>query len=129
MRSDRCRGLTPEGRDEVKERRANSRYDLAVPVEIRFAPNLTAVGSILVKTRNISTHGFYFNIVQEFTVGTEFEFSVTLPIDATGATQAYINGKARAVRIEETGESHPGLWGVGAIIGNYQVSRAEPVKP
>jgi hypothetical protein len=36
-----------------------------------------------------------------------------------------ISGKARAVRVEETGESHPGWWGVGAIIESYQVSRGE----
>ena len=113
----------------MEERRATSRYNLALPVEVRVVPNLTAAGSILVKTRDISTHGFYFNIVQEFTVGTKFEFSIALPIELTGATQAYVSGKARAVRVEETGESHPGSLGVGALIESYQISRAESVKP
>ena len=112
----------------MEERRTTSRYNLALPVEIRLAPNLTTVGSILANTRNISTRGFYFNIAQEFTVGTTFEFSITLPIDITGAVQAYITGKARAVRVEETGESHPGHLGIGALIESYQVSRAESVE-
>jgi hypothetical protein len=113
----------------VEERRATSRYNLALPVEVRLAPDLPAVRSIFVQTRDISTHGFYFNISQEFTVGTKFEFSIALPIELTGATQAYVSGKARAVRVEETGESHPGSLGVGALIESYQISRAESVKP
>jgi hypothetical protein len=91
-------------------------------------PILTAVGSILVETRDISTHGFYFNIAQKFMVGTEFEFSIALPIQITGATQAYVSGKARAVRVEEMAESHKRCSGVGALIESYQISRAESVK-
>jgi PilZ domain len=113
----------------VEERRATSRYNLALPVEIRLAPHLTAVGSIFAKTRDISTHGFYFNIAQEFMLGTKFEFSITLPIEVIGATQAYVSGKARVVRVEEPGESHPDHSGVGALIESYQISRAESVKP
>jgi hypothetical protein len=102
---------------------------LALPLEIRLVPSLTAVGSILVETRDISTHGFYFNVLQKFMVGTEFEFSIALPIEITGATQAYVSGKARAVRIQEIHESHLGQLGVGALIESYQISRAESPKP
>jgi hypothetical protein len=115
--------------DRVEERRASSRYNLALPVEIRLVPLLNAVRSIVVETRDISTHGFYFNIVQKFMVGTNFEFSIALPIEITGATQAYVTGKARAVRVEETGESHSSSLGIGALIESYQISRAESVKP
>jgi hypothetical protein len=113
----------------VEERRASSRYNLALPVEIRVASTLTSVGPILVETRDISTHGFYFNIVQKFVVGTEFEFSIALPIQITGGSPAYVSGNARAVRVEETGESHQRYQGVGALIERYQISRAEFVKP
>jgi hypothetical protein len=107
----------------VEERRAASRYNLVFPVEIRLAPTVTAVGSILVKTRDISSHGFYFNIAQKFTVGTGFEFSIALPIEVRGTSQAYVCGKARAVRVEENGENHLGRLGVGALIVRYQISR------
>jgi PilZ domain len=113
--------------DKVEERRASSRYNLALPVEIRVVSTLTSVGSILVETRDISTHGFYFNIAQKFTSGTEFEFSIALPIEVTGTAQAYVCGKARAVRIEEIGGGHLGQLGVGALIESYQISRAESV--
>ena len=113
----------------MNERRATSRYNLALPVEIRFTPNLAAVGSFFVTTRDLSTHGFYFNIAQEFTVGTQFEFSIVLPIEVIGATQAYVNGKARAVRVEENSGSHPDRSGVGALIESYQIRRGESVKP
>ena len=114
--------------DKGEDRRASSRYNLALPVEIRLMPNLAEVGSILVKTRDISTHGFYFNIVEKLAIGTTFEFSIALPIEITGATQAYVSGKARAVRIEETDPGHPGRVGVGAFIENYQISRRNPEK-
>jgi hypothetical protein len=92
-------------------------------------PNLTAVGTLLVETRNISTNGFYFNIAQQFTAGTQFEFSIALPIEITGAIRASISGNARAVRVKETGESLPGHLGIGALIENYRINRAESVKP
>ena len=113
----------------MEERRATSRYSLALPVEIRIAPDLTADNLVLVKTRNISTRGFYFTIAREFKAGTEFEFSIALPIEITGATQAYINGKARAVRVEEAGEGQPSRLGVGAVIESYEVKRSESMKP
>jgi hypothetical protein len=83
----------------------------------------------LVETRDISTNGFYFNIAQQFTAGTQFEFSIALPIEITGAIRASISGNARAVRVEETCESHTGHLGIGALIENYQINRAESVKP
>src|SRR6201987_1803580 len=114
--------------DKVKERRATSRYNLALLVEIRVAPNMAAIGTILAETQDMSTQGFYFNIAQKFTVGTQFEFSFTLPIDSTGAIQVNISEKARAVRVDEPGESHSGWSGVAAIIESYQVTR-QPVNP
>jgi hypothetical protein len=112
---------------KVEERRASARYNLVVLVEIGFA-SMAAVGTVLAETQDMSTQGFYFNIAQKFTVGTQFEFLFTLPFDITGASQVTISGKARAARVEETGESQAGWWGVGAIIESYRVSR-EPVDP
>jgi len=114
---------------QVEERRSTSRYNLVLLVEIRVARNMAAAGTVLAETQDMSTQGFYFNIAQKFTVGTQFEFSFTLPVDITGAIQVNISGKARAVRVEETGESHSGWLGVAAIIESYEVSRGEFVKP
>ena len=119
--------LATTARGVVEERRATSRYNLVLPVEIRVAPNPATVGPILVETRDISTNGFYFNIAQQFTVGTRFEYSIALPTEITGAIRASISGNARAVRVEETNESHAGHLGVGALIESYQISQAEPV--
>jgi hypothetical protein len=60
----------------VEERRATSRYNLALPVEISLALIPIAVRSIFVQTRDISTRGFYFNIAQKVTVGAKFDFSI-----------------------------------------------------
>jgi hypothetical protein len=108
---------------KVEERRATPRYNLVVLVEIGVASNMAAVETVLAETQDISTQGFYFNIAQKFTVGTQFEFLFTLPFDITGASQVTISGKARAVRVEATSESQAGWSGVGAIIESYQVSR------
>jgi hypothetical protein len=110
---------------KVEERRATSRYNLVLLVEIGVASSMAAVETVLAETQDISTQGFYFNIAQEFSVGTQFEFLFTLPFDITGAGQVTISGKARAVRVEETGERHAG---VGALIESYRVSR-ESVTP
>jgi hypothetical protein len=99
------------------------------PVEISLALISTAARSIFVQTRDISSRGFYFNIAQKVTVGAKFEFSIALPIEITGPTQAYISGTARAVRVVETGESHAGRSGVGALIGKYQIRRVDSVNP
>ena len=107
----------------MKERRTASRYNLALPVEVRIAPDIGPLGTILVETQNISTHGFYFKVAQKFNVGTLFEFSITLPIEITGAAQANISGRARAVRVEETGDGHASPLGIGAVIESYHVSR------
>jgi len=112
---------------QVEERRSTSRYKLVLLVEIGVAC-MAAVGTVLGETQDMSTQGFYFNIAQKFTVGTQFEFLFTLPFDITGASQVTISGKARAVRVEATSESRAGWSGVGAIIESYQVSR-EPVDP
>src|ERR1700751_985871 len=112
---------------KVEERRASARYNLVVLVEIGVA-SMAAAGTVLAETQDMSTQGFYFNIAQKFTVGTQFEFSFTLPIDSTGAIQVNISEKARAVRVDEPGESHSGWSGVAAIIESYQVTR-QPVNP
>ena len=127
--ADRYEFAAASGKTKWEERRATSRYNPALLAEIRVAPNLAAVGTILVETQDVSTHGFYFHIAQKFTVGTRFEFSITLPIEITGATQVNMSGTARAVRVKEGGENHPGHLGVGALIESYQISQAEPVKP
>jgi hypothetical protein len=113
--------------DKVKERRAASRYDLVLLIEIRVAPELVAAGAILAETQDMSTQGFYFNVAHKVTIGTKFEFSIALPIEITEATQAYIRGMARVVRVDETGEIHAGRSGVGAIIEKYRISLGESV--
>ena len=95
---------------KVEERRATSRYKLVLLVEIRVAPNMAAVGTVLAETQDMSTQGFYFNIAQEFTVGTQFDFSITFPTDIIGVNQMNISGKARAVRVEETWRKSVGRW-------------------
>jgi hypothetical protein len=77
----------------------------------------------------MSTQGFYFNIPQQFTIGTPvrvfiYFFRVT-SLERLRSTSAE---KHELYGVEETGESHSGWSGVGAIIESYQVSR-ESINP
>jgi c-di-GMP-binding flagellar brake protein YcgR len=97
----------------LEERRAARRYKLALQVEIRLESNLKEFEPILGRTRDISTHGFYFEVGQRLSVGMKFGFSIMPPWESTQATHAFISGQARVVRIEEVEGSSADRVGVG----------------
>jgi len=109
----------------LEERRASRRYKLILQIEIRLEPNLKEFDPILRRTRDISTHGFYFRSDQGLSVGMKFEFSIMPPWEVAQATHAFISGRARAVRVEEVSESNVGRVGVGAMIERYKFGHAE----
>jgi len=108
---------------KLEERRATRRYTLQI--EIRLESNLKEFEPILGRTRDISTHGFYFRSDQGLSVGMKFEFSIMPPWEVAQATHAFISGRARAVRVEEVSESNGDRVGVGAVIERYKFGQAE----
>jgi len=111
----------------LEERRAARRYKLALQVEIRLESNLKEFEPIFGRTRDISAHGFYFRIDQEPSVGMKFDFSIMPPWEITQATQAFISGQARVVRIEEVSRamSIVDRVGVGARIERYKFGQTQ----
>jgi hypothetical protein len=88
----------------LEERRAARRYKLALQVEIRLESNLKEFEPILGRTRDISTHGFYFEVGQRLSVGMKIGFSTMPRWESTQATHAFISGQA-SYRIEPAGNA------------------------
>ncbi len=112
--------MNPFGQAKLEERRAVRRYKLALQVEI-----LLESEPILGRTRDISSHGFYFRIGQGLSVGRRFGFSIMPPWEFTQATHAFISGRARVVRMEEVSDSSADRMGAGAVMEGYKFGRAE----
>ncbi|MGB8321465.1 MAG: PilZ domain-containing protein, partial [Candidatus Acidiferrum sp.] len=62
----------------MTERRTARRYDLSLPVSIRFSAE-KLVNRQEGKTRDISTRGLYFVIEQDLTAGSQLDITLTLP--------------------------------------------------
>jgi len=98
---------------------------LTLQIEIRRKSNLKEFEPILGRTRDISTHGFYFRSDQRLSIGMKFEFSIMPPWEVAQATHAFISGRARVVRVEEVSESNVDRVGVAAVIEKYKFGQTE----
>ncbi len=108
----------------MTERRTARRYDLTLPVSIRFA-----VESLLTKqegkTRDISTRGLYFVVSQELIAGSELDITLTLPAEITHGTDVLVRAQAKVVRVEERMEDETLRMGVAAVIERYDIIRGK----
>jgi hypothetical protein len=102
----------------LEERRASRRYKLALQIEIRLESALGEFEPIFGRTRDISTHGFYFTFGMALNVGRKIRFSIMPPWE-------FIIGWARVGRVEEILESSVDRVGVGAVIEANKFGRAE----
>jgi c-di-GMP-binding flagellar brake protein YcgR len=107
----------------LEERRASRRYKLALQIEIRLESDLGEFEPIFGRTRDISTHGFYFTIGMALDVGMKIGFSIMPPWEQD--THAFIIGWAKVVRVEQISESSVDRMGIGAVIEAYKFGRAE----
>ena len=107
----------------MEERRAARRYKLALQIEIRLDYDLREFERIFGRTRDISTHGFYFRIGQGLSVGMKIRFSILPPWEE--GTHAFISGRAWVARVEEVSESSDDHVGVGAVIEAYKFGQTE----
>jgi hypothetical protein len=108
-----------------RERRANRRYDLSLPIVVRVVPHKRSEpchGRI----RDISVRGIYFISDEEFTPGVEIEFTVALPMEITQSTEVSIHAHIRVLRAEERRENDATRTGVAAVIEGIEYIRAEP---
>jgi len=72
----------------MEERRTARRYDLTLPISIRFAAE-RLVNRQEGKTRDISTRGLYFVIGQDVDAGSKLDITLTLPAEITHGTDVF----------------------------------------
>ena len=96
---------------------------MALQIEIRLESELREFEPIFGRTRDISTHGFYFRIGQGLSVGMKIRFSIMPPLEED--THEFISGRARVARVEEVSESSVDHVGVGAVIEAYKFGQTE----
>ena len=109
----------------TSERRTARRYDLTLPVSIRFAAE-SLVNRREGKTRDISTRGLYFVIAQEMQEGSEVDITLTLPAEITRASDVFVRAQGKVVRVEHRLEDGESRQGVAAVIERYDIIRGEP---
>jgi hypothetical protein len=108
----------------MTERRAARRYDLSLPVIIRF-PVRKDAESRNGKTRDISTRGVYFLIDEDLAQGSEVDITLTLPAEITRGTEVFVRAQGKIVRVERRSSDTDSRVGVAAVIERYDIIRGE----
>lgn len=109
----------------MTERRTARRYDLTLPVSIRFAAE-SLVSRQDGKTRDISTRGLYFVVTQDLVAGSELDITLTLPAEITHGTDVLVRAQGKVVRVERRLEDGESRMGVAAVIERYDIMRGDP---
>jgi hypothetical protein len=108
----------------MEERRTARRYDLTLPISIRFAAE-KLVGRQDGTTRDISTRGLYFVIGQDLDAGSELDITLTLPAEITHGTDVFVRAQGKVVRVERRVEDGEPRMGVAAVLERYDIIRGE----
>ena len=111
----------------MNERRTARRYDLSLPVIVRI-PIEGEAASRSGKTRDISTRGVYFVMVEDLNAGSELDITMTLPSEVTGGTEVFIRALGKVVRVEKRSEDGNPRFGVAAQIERYEIVRNESMR-
>jgi hypothetical protein len=108
----------------MAERRMARRYDLTLPISVRFAAE-----KILARqegrTRDISTRGLYFVIDQDLDAGSELDITLTLPAEITHGADVYVRAQGKVLRVERRLEEGEPRMGVAAVIDRYEIIRSQ----
>ena len=112
----------------MEERRTARRYDLTLPISIRFAAE-----KILARqegrTRDISIRGLYFVIDRDLDAGSELDITLTLPAEITHGADVYVRAQGKVVRVERRLEDGEPRMGVAAVIDRYEIIRSQSGRP
>jgi c-di-GMP-binding flagellar brake protein YcgR len=108
----------------MTERRTARRYDLTLPVSVRFAAE-KLVNKQDGKTRDISTRGLYFVVPQDLEAGSELDITLTLPGEITHGNDVFVRALGKVVRVERRLEDGEARMGVAAVIERYDIIRGE----
>lgn len=97
------------------ERRAAPRFQMSLPVQVRYESGPAPIEHRTV-TRDVSFRGLYFVADTSFPAGAPIEFILTLPKEITMAGDVHIRCHAHVVRVVEHDSEH----GVAAHIDRYE---------
>jgi len=111
----------------MTERRTTRRYDLTLPVSIRFAAE-SQVSRREGRTRDISTRGLYFVVAHEMEAGSEVDITLTLPAHITRGGDVFVRAQGKIVRVERRLEDGETRQGVAAVIERYDIMRGEAAR-
>ncbi|MGB7845830.1 MAG: PilZ domain-containing protein [Candidatus Acidiferrum sp.] len=112
----------------MNERRTTRRYDLTLPVSIRFSVE-SLINRREGKTRDISTKGLYFVVTQNLEAGSQVDITLTLPAEITHGGDVIVRAQGKVVRVEPRSEDGESRLGVAAIIERYDIVRGETPRP
>ncbi len=101
---------------DITELRSAVRFPLKLKISIKGAS-----GEHLAETRNISAGGVLFDVDTDVAVGSNIEFSITMPADVVGApADVLVNCTGRVMRCAPD----DGRCAVAAVIDEYRIDRA-----
>ena len=80
------------------EKRATRRFALRLPVSVNFSSNTRA--PLAAQTRDVSARGICFYLEAPLSVGSEIDFTLTLPPEITLTESIRVRCKGRVVRAE-----------------------------
>jgi c-di-GMP-binding flagellar brake protein YcgR len=108
----------------MTDRRLARRYDLTLPVSIRFSAEKLVVRQDG-KTRDISTKGLYFVVERDLEAGSALDLTLTLPSEITHGSNVFVRAQGKVVRVERRLEDGEQRMGVAAVIERYDIVRGE----
>jgi hypothetical protein len=97
------------------EQRGTRRFALQLPVSVKYADGKSQDESAL--TRDVSARGVYFYVDSKLAVGSDLEFTLTLPSEITLTDSIRVRCKGKVVRVEENPSASK--VGVAAAIEQY----------
>lgn len=100
---------------DTSERREARRFNMTLP--LRVLPREEKGHELSAQTRDLSYRGLYFLAEENFEVGSEIDFVLTLPQQATQSSDVNIRCQGNIVRVEHT---ENGRVGIAAKISRYE---------
>lgn len=100
---------------DTSDRREARRFNMSLP--LRVLPRETEGHEMNAHTRDLSYRGLYFVADEDFEVGSEITFVLTLPQQVTQAVDVNIHCQGTIVRVETAENGHVGI---AAKIGRYE---------
>ncbi len=101
---------------DITELRSAVRFPLKLKIFVKGAS-----GEHEAETRNISAGGVLFDVDTDIAVGSNIEFSITMPADVVGAANdVLVNCTGRVMRCAP----EDGRRSVAAVIDEYRIDRA-----